>query len=81
MDVRRRLRPALKAHRWGACSLAALALGAAGLLSRASFMHLPFLQESVSVRLLVAIVAVVVAVTPLYPVFTELTFHWSVNVR
>jgi hypothetical protein len=67
------LRPALKAHRWDTCLVVALATGLVGFLSRATFVQLPFLQETVPVRLLVAVVAVVVAVTLLYPVFTELT--------
>ena len=73
VDLRLGLRPALKAHRWDTCLVVALATGLVGFLSRATFVQLPFLQETVPVRLLVAVVAVVVAVTPLYPVFTELT--------
>lgn len=73
VDLRLGLRPALKAHRWDTCLVVALATGLVGFLSRATFVQLPFLQETVPVRLLVAVVAVVVAITPLYPVFTDLT--------
>ena len=66
------MKPALKAHRWDTCLALALVIGAVGYLNQAAFVPLPFLQDMVPVRLLIAIVAVVSAITPLYPAFTSL---------
>ena len=67
------MKPALKAHRWGTCLALALVIGAVGYLNQAAVVPVPFLEDMVPVRLLIAIVAVVSAITPLYPVFTSLT--------
>lgn len=72
MDLLLRVSPALKAHRWGTSLAVALGLGLVGYLSRATYLDIPFLQDVLPARVLVAVVAVVVAITPLYLTFPDL---------
>lgn len=62
---------AAKARRWHTCLALALVLGATGYLSRSAVVQLPVVDGAVPVRLLVAVAAVVVALTPMYPTFTS----------
>ena len=66
------MKSALKAHRWDTCLVLALGIGVAGYLTHSSYVQVPFIQDVLPVRLFIAIIAVVSAITPLYPAFTGL---------
>lgn len=72
MDLLPRVAPALKARRWGTSLAAALGVGLVGYLSRATYISIPFLQDVLPARVMVAVVAVVLAITPLYLTFPDL---------
>lgn len=67
------MKAGLKAHHWHICAMVELTLAVVGLLSRTSLVQLPFLQETIPARLLIAIGSVVTAVTPLLPVLPSLS--------
>lgn len=66
------MRAIVAAHRWGSTLAIAVTLALIGVAFSPTVVSLPFLQLQVPARLLVAIGAVLVSVTPLYATFGDL---------
>lgn len=65
------MKAALEAHHWRGTTACVLVLAVLGFASRATFVHLPFLQEVVPARSLIAIGAAALLGVPLYGAFAE----------
>lgn len=65
------MKAVLEAHHWRGTTACVLVLAALGFASRATFVQLPFLQEVVPARSLIAIGAAVLLGVPLYGAFAE----------